>query len=104
MSTRQRGRDSAERLVQKQREVDAEPKGATQRLCRARRACVIHAEATGVTQRSSEAAQSLTRLTQRPAGLMLSFKLCWRGISWSRLSEYLFPKRGIAARFFSLSG
>jgi len=63
---RQRGRDSAERLAHKKREGDAESEGAMQRqqrLRRARRACVIHAEATRVTQRAREAVQSLRKLT-----------------------------------------
>jgi len=46
-------------------EADTEPKEATQkqqRLRRARRACVIHVEAAGVMQKPREAAQSLSRL------------------------------------------
>jgi len=57
--------------VQKQREADVELEGATQRqqrLRKARRACVLHAKATGVTQRAREAAQSLSRLMQRVLG------------------------------------
>ena len=47
-------------------EADARPKGAMQRqqrLRRASRACVIHAEAAGVTQKAKEVAQSLNKLT-----------------------------------------
>jgi len=49
-------------------EVDAELEEATQRqqrLRRARKACVIHAGAAGVTQKPRDAAQNLSRLTQR---------------------------------------
>ena len=49
-------------------EVDTEPEEATQRqqrLRKARRACVINTEATRVTQKPREVAQSLSRLTQR---------------------------------------
>lgn len=52
-------------------EADAELEEATQRqqgLRRARRACVIHAKATGVTQKPREAAQRVSRLTQRVLG------------------------------------
>ena len=52
-------------------EADAKPEEATQRqqrLRRARRACVIHAEAVRVTQKPREAAQSFSRLTQRVSG------------------------------------
>lgn len=51
--------------------ADVGPEGATQRqqkLHRANRACVIHVEATGVTQKAKEVAQSLNRLTQRVSG------------------------------------
>ena len=46
-------------------EADTEPKEAMQRqqrLRRARRACIIHLEVAGVTQKLREAAQSLSRL------------------------------------------
>ena len=49
-------------------ESDVGSKKAMQRqqsLCRANKACVIHAEAAGVTQKAREVAQSLSRLTQR---------------------------------------
>ena len=52
-------------------EVDAEPEEATQRqqrLRRAKRTCVIHADAAGVMQKPREAVQSLSRLTQRVSG------------------------------------
>jgi len=44
------------------------PASSTQRLHRARRACVIDAEAAGVTQKPREDAQSFSRLTQRVSG------------------------------------
>jgi len=52
-------------------EADTEPEEAMQRqqrLRRAKRACFIHAEAARVTQKPREAAQSLSRLTQRVSG------------------------------------
>lgn len=62
------------------------PEGATQRLAEARRACVIHAEEFGVTQRAREVAQSLReltqgvfRLTQRIGGLTQCFSYAGEG-------------------------
>ena len=52
-------------------DADAEPEEATQRqqrLHRAKRACIIHAKAAGVTQRVRKVAQSLNGLTQRVLG------------------------------------
>ena len=45
-----------------------EPHRGRRDCAKARRVCVIHTEAAGVTQKAKKVAQSLSRLTQRSIG------------------------------------
>ena len=45
-----------------------------------------------------------SRLTQRSRGLTQNLREAFESFSWSRLAEYLLPKRGITAKLISLSG
>ena len=64
----------------------------------ARRAYVGDAEGQRASAEQQKADARGFRVTQRPRGLTQSLKEELERFSWSRLAEYLLPKRGITAR------